>query len=228
MSKASSRTGLRRIWTNCNEISTLLAKHLDTSDILVLLPSLSLQESTGERVNEKGEAAIRLPFTLFSTPVLFSRMRSIALRVSSVSPTGRSYAPLSTHIIFSSSVKNFAVIGESGNQIQYARATTRVMPPVKRKKTRQGLKALSSPICRTAYERRPDTICALSFDAGADSQYASETQITIHIRAVHQEPITSPNLRQNCELLYSLSSKGYAYCLFRQSVPRTCAVGESH
>lgn len=64
-------------------------------------------------------------------------------------------------MIFSSSVKNFAVMGELGNQIQYEMATTRVMPPVNRKKTRHGLKEFSSPICRTPYERRPDTTCAL-------------------------------------------------------------------
>lgn len=55
-----------------------------------------------------------------------------------------------TYMIFSSSVKNFAVMGESGNQSQYDSATIKVIPPVRRKKTRQGLKALSSPICNTA------------------------------------------------------------------------------
>lgn len=66
-----------------------------------------------------------------------------------------------TYMIFSSSVKNLAVIGESGKKIQYASATTKVMPPVNKKKTRQGLKEVSKPICRTPYERRPETTCAL-------------------------------------------------------------------
>jgi hypothetical protein len=71
-----------------------------------------------------------------------------------------------TYMIFSSSVKNLAVIGESGNQIQYASATTKVIPPVNKKNTLQGLKEFSSPICRTPYERSPETTCALWRIAG--------------------------------------------------------------
>lgn len=91
-----------------------------------------------------------------------------------VSCSDRQASKLCTYITFSSSVKNLAFMGLSGNQIQYAAATTRVIAPVRRKNIRQGLNEASNPIWSTPNDSNPEMTWALNWRHGTNELPAAQ------------------------------------------------------